>query len=302
MQKKLPTSDVGAIVGRFQVHELHEAHRSLIDTVLAQHDRVIIFLGLSPLRNTINNPLDYNTRKRMIQETYPDVEVYYIEDQHSDAVWSRNLDRELDKWCKPHQTVTLYGSRDSFIVHYTGKHLTVELESEIFISGTEIRRRIANSSTHTKDHRAGIIEASFNRFPTVYTTVDVAILDRDKRRVLMGRKKGEPGLRFIGGFADPNSDSFEADAKREVIEETGLEVGNLQYIGSFKIDDWRYRNEMDKIKTLFFTADYVFGRPEGADDIESVQWVPYDQIFPTQSILVMKEHMVLLNALIKHLS
>src|SRR3990172_9189558 len=116
------STDVGVIIGRFQIHELHEAHRDLINAVRAKHGRVIIFVGLSPLRNTPTNPLDFNTRKRMIQETYPDIEVYYVEDNPSDYIWSKNLDREITKWLKPFQTATLYGSRDSFIPSYTGKY------------------------------------------------------------------------------------------------------------------------------------------------------------------------------------
>lgn len=295
-----PRADVGVIIGRFQVHELHEAHQELINSVIARHDKVLIFIGLSPLRNTTNNPLDFSTRKRMIQELYPEIDVYYVEDQHSDLLWSNNLDREISRWCKPYQTVVLYGSRDSFIPHYTGKYPTVELEATKFISGTEQRRRISNKCASTSvEFRAGVIAASMDRFPTVYTTVDIAILDRVKRRVLMGKKRGEPGLRFIGGFASPTSKTFEEDAIREVMEETGLEVGNLQYIGSFTIDDWRYRKEVDKIRTLFYTAEYTFGRPEAADDIESVQWVEYVDIPNT---LIMKEHEPLIRVLQTKLS
>lgn len=284
-----PTSDVGVIVGRFQVHELHEAHRALIQTVRSAHDRTLVFIGLSPLRNTTSNPLDFNSRKRMFQETYPDLEVYYVEDSHSDELWSANLDREIGRWCKPYQTVTLYGSRDSFISHYNGKYNTIELESDTFISGTEIRRRIGNSFPSTKEFRAGVIAASFNRYPTVYTTVDVAVLDPARRLVLLGKKAGQEKLRFIGGFADVESSSFEADARREVMEEAGIEVGNLKYLGSILIDDWRYRNESDKIKTLFFTAEYSFGRPTAGDDIESVQWVSFDDLIQDK-IELMPEH------------
>ena len=34
-----PAADVGVIVGRFQVHELHQAHRELIQYVMDRHDR-----------------------------------------------------------------------------------------------------------------------------------------------------------------------------------------------------------------------------------------------------------------------
>jgi bifunctional NMN adenylyltransferase/nudix hydrolase len=299
--KTKPAEDVGILVGRFQVHELHEAHRDLIDTVRAKHDRVIIFVGLSPLRNTPSNPLDFNTRKRMILETFPDVEVYYVEDNASDEVWSRNLDRQIEKWLKPYQTAVLYGSRDSFIPHYRGKYKTQELESTKYISGTEIRRRIANSFTPTVEFRAGVISASLDRYVTCYPTVDIAILDRSKFRVLMGQKDGELYFRFIGGFSSPNSPSYEADARREVMEETGVAVDNLQYIGSTIISDWRYRKEQDKIKTLFFVADYQFGRPQADDDIAYVEWVSMAD-FMNDTVKVMPEHRPLVDMLVNYIS
>ncbi len=40
-------ADVGVIVGRWQVDDLHEAHTRLIEEVRAQHKKVIIFVGLS---------------------------------------------------------------------------------------------------------------------------------------------------------------------------------------------------------------------------------------------------------------
>lgn len=274
-----PSTDVGVIVGRFQVHELHEAHKALIDTVMKNHDSVLLFVGLTPLRGTTKDPLDFAARKRMIQEDYPNLDVYYIDDVYDDDRWSSNLDYQIDRWKKPHQTVTLYGSRDSFIPHYTGKFPTQEFESDIWVSGTTIRRRIANSFNPTKDFRAGMIAASFNRYPTCFPTVDIAVLDKENGNVLMVKKPDEDGWRFPGGFANPESPSYEADARREVAEETGVEIDGIKYIGSTLIDDWRYRNNTDQIKTLFFEATYIFGRPEGADDVELAMWVSLVDLF-----------------------
>jgi bifunctional NMN adenylyltransferase/nudix hydrolase len=291
--------DVGILIGRFQVHELHEAHKDLIDTVLAKHDRVIIFIGLSPLKNTVNNPLDFNTRKRMIQETYPDVEVYYVKDNPSDEAWSKSLDREINQFLKPYQTAVLYGSRDSFIPYYSGMFPVKELESTKYISGTEIRKRIANKYTNSAAFRAGAIAASLDRYPTCYPCVDIAIIDRSRGMVLLGKKEGEAELRFIGGFADPKSPNYETDARREVREETGVEVDGLVYVGSTIINDWRYRKETDKIKTLFFVGTYIHGRPQAADDIAHVEWVELSELIAGK-IKIMPEHQVLVEMLSKY--
>ncbi len=301
MTKLTGREDVGVIIGRFQVPELHEAHIQLINAVKDSHDKVIIFIGLSPLRNTRRNPLDFNARKRLIQERYPDIEIYYVENNRSDEIWSKNLDREISRWLKPHQTVVLYGSRDSFISSYHGKFPTRELEAKTFISGTEIRRRIANNYTPTKEFRAGVISSAFSKYPTAYTTVDVAVINFSKtpNMVLLGKKPQETELRFIGGFSSTTSLSFEEDAKREVMEESGIEIDSLQYIGSTLIKDWRYKDEDDVIKTIFFTASYTFGRPEAADDLEAVQWVPLLDLVDGK-IPVVEEHKVLVKMLNNH--
>ena len=59
MKRKEDKGDVGVIIARFQIPMLHEAHKELIDYVMDEHSRVIVFLGLSQARTTINNPLDF---------------------------------------------------------------------------------------------------------------------------------------------------------------------------------------------------------------------------------------------------
>jgi bifunctional NMN adenylyltransferase/nudix hydrolase len=287
--------DIGVIVGRFQVHELHQAHLDLINYVLDRHNKVVIVLGLSPLPVSTNNPLDFESRKQMILKWFPEVTVLYIKDMAEDEPWSKRLDALIKDVATPRQSVVLYGGRDSFIEHYHGHYPTQELVQTTFMSGTAQRKEIARSSTRASaDFRAGAIWASQSRFPTVYTTVDIAVLNEDRTRVLLGRKPGETLYRFLGGFADPASENFEHDARREVAEEGGIEVSDLRYIGSFNIDDWRYRNEPDRIRTMLFTAKYLHGRPTPGDDIEEVRWFDIDQAPPTN---IMPLHRPLMAAL-----
>lgn len=300
MQPAQEQYDVGVIVGRFQVHELHDAHRDLIQYVCDQHEKVVIFLGLSPLMVSSNNPLDFESRKQMILAEFPDANVLYIKDQPSDEVWSRKLDEMVGDVLTPSQSCVLYGGRDSFIEHYTGRYPTRELVQSQFFSGTAQRKAIARSRAKASpEFRAGVIWASQSRFPTAYTTVDVAIFKRSDRmtcsgpgdgylttKILLGRKPNESLYRLPGGFSDPTTPSFEQDARREAAEETGVEIGDLRYIGSRVQEDWRYRNEPDCIKTMLFTAKYVFGRPTPGDDIEEVRW--FD--FPVRPELVVPAH------------
>jgi bifunctional NMN adenylyltransferase/nudix hydrolase len=289
-EKVTKATDVAVIVGRFQVNELHEAHIDLITSVLNKHDRVLLFLGNSTIRNTLNNPLDYRARRTMIADKFPTVEIHYINDNPSDTAWTKNLDKLIGEQLLPMQTVTLYGSRDSFLKCYTGKYTTCELEATTFISGTEVRRRVCNNYPPTADYRAGMIAATAYRFPTAFQTVDIAVVN-DKGELLLARKPEEKKWRFIGGFSDPASVSLEEDAKREVQEEAGVEVGNITYLGSTLINDWRYRGEIDKIKTALFVAKYVFGKPEGADDVAEVKWVSINNL--TKNDIVEPHHVLI---------
>ena len=79
--------------------------------------------------------------------------------------------------------------------------------------------------------------------------------------------------RLPGWYSDPTDESFEAAALRELKEECGeLNVSPLRYEASFRVKDWRYKNERDKIITTLFSADLISGDPAGNDDIAEVQW------------------------------
>ena len=123
--------------------------------------------------------------------------------------------------------------------------------------------------------------AQLMRYPTSYTTVDVAIMDDDRKSIWLGKKKGEKQYRFIGGFSDPRSESLEADAKRETLEETHIVLSEPEYLLSTLIDDWRYRNSRDKIKTTFWIGDRIGGDPRPDDDIVEIAKFDLDEfVYP----------------------
>lgn len=298
-----PKYDVGVLVGRFQVDELHDGHKKIIEYVLSNHHKVIVFLGVSPLKCTIKNPLDFEARKQMIVDLNPNINVLYIKDQPSDETWSKNLDSQIRDLIGPSQTVVLYGGRDSFIKCYTGKYPTSELMSDIIVSGSQIRDNISNTVKASSDFRKGVIWATCNQYPKCYTTVDIAIVDSEKKKVLLARKPNESLYRFVGGFVDPG-ETLEHAANREVIEETGLEVANIEYLTSFVQSDWRYRSERDKITTAFFRGYYVFGSPTPKDDICELRWFTYQELIDirdtdTISNCIEKVHHNLFNYFVK---
>jgi bifunctional NMN adenylyltransferase/nudix hydrolase len=298
------TYAIGALVGRFQVHELHEAHKYLIDQVAENHKKVILFLGVPKVVGTKKNPLDFDTRKRMIQHHYPDIVILALPDFGDDRRWSSELDKRA-KEIYPIGDILLYGGRDSFIPYYKngGGHFDCkELEEYgTFLSGTEVRRRVSEQVENSNDFRAGVIYQAYNQYPKVHPCVDVAILDESEEKVLLAKRPFEDGWRFIGGFSKPTDKSFEHTVRRKISEDAGinLSVQYPRYIGSCQIPDWRYRNEEDKILSMFFITKKEFGRIDPSDDVSELKWWDISELEKDEKIIT-KEHKILLDMFLKN--
>jgi bifunctional NMN adenylyltransferase/nudix hydrolase len=289
----------GAVVGRFQSPYLHPGHEAVIKQVLQKHENLVIFVGLPAGQHSDKNPLDFTTRKLMIQASYPNAIILPLKDMKSDWDWSKELDRRLSEVIGVHSAV-LYGGRDSFIPHYHGKFPVSEFVApDIIWSATAIREEVIQKSIGSEDFRAGVIYGITNRYPSPYPTVDVAIT-RDGN-VLMGKKRNENGFRFVGGFVDPTDESYLAAAKREAAEETGgsLELSDWRYVCDMRIDDWRYRSTREKVMTIFYTCECSFGTPEATDDIAFLKWVPVTELCNTE---IEPEHQPLVKAFIDYLN
>jgi len=169
--------NIGATVGRFQVAELSAGHRFLIDTLISNHDRAVVFLGISEFQGTKYDPLNFDVRARMFQAEFPGIIVLPIKDCPSDEVWSKTLDDKLTEIFPVVKTVTFYGGRDSFLPHYKGQHRLSELSSkEEYCSGTAHRSEIGRNPRYTADFRSGVIYATENAWPQVRSTVDIAVV------------------------------------------------------------------------------------------------------------------------------
>ncbi len=268
----------GVIIARFQTPSLHEGHLQLIKEVKTKHNRLIIVLGVSPIKGGRKNPLDYYTRERMIKKLFPEVIVLPLSDQPSDKGWSRKLDEMLGNNFN-NETFILYGSRDSFIPFYSGRFPTADLPPVQDFNATAQREAISDKVFDTEEFRAGIIYSTYNLYPKVYPTVDIALFRNNRSELLLGRKSAESAWRLPGGFTDPEDMSFDIAAKRELLEECGpVETSPMQYELSLQMDDWRYRSEVDKIITTLFSTDLLFGEPAADDDLADMRWVKVDAI------------------------
>ena len=274
---------IGALVGRFQVHELREAHHYLIDQVVKNHKKVILFLGVPKVVGTKKNPLDFESRKKMIQHHYPEIVILALPDFGDDKRWS------------------LYGGRDSFIPYYKnggGQFDCQELDQYTFVSGTEVRKMVSSEVKDSADFRAGVIYQSYNQYPKVHPCVDVAIMENDK--VLLAKRPYEDAWRFIGGFSKPTDTSYEHTARRKVSDDVGgnLAITDLKYIGSVQVPDWRYQSEEDKIMTILYKTTKGWGRIEPSDDVSELKWFDIKEL---EKLDIVSEHKVLMTMFLEDL-
>ena len=103
-------------------------------------------------------------------------------------------------------------------------------------------------------------------------TVDCVIYD-PAGRVLLVRRKNDP---FQGSFALPGGfvdigETIEAACRREVREETGLEVNDLQLVGVYSDPGRDPRGHT--ASTVFLAKLPVAASPIAGDDAAAAEWV-----------------------------
>lgn len=312
-----PEGNVGVIIGRFQAPDMHEGHRGIFDTVIRNHKKVLVLICSKPdVLSTRKNPMDYFTRMKMIQADYPDVALLPLRDMQSDHDWSDVVDSKVAEMFGGHESAVLYGSRDAFIPGYHGRYPTVKLAASVNVSATEAREAASNEVRAHSEFRRGVVYDAHNKHAAVIPTVDIAVITeqwvvfkgetpegRMIKQIALGRKKTDPkGLwRLPGGFVDPRHDStFEEAALRELKEEMGisLNVTDMEYVGSHKIDDWRYRDEVDKIVTTLFTTQRLWGPLTPGDDLDEAQWF---SLYDFDTSILVEEHKPLIQLVTTHL-
>jgi bifunctional NMN adenylyltransferase/nudix hydrolase len=302
--------EIGVLIARMQTPRLHSVHKHLLDTVCANHKKVIIFLGIPVVEQTKRNPLDFATRKAMLQHDYPHVTILPLRDQRDNKVWSYILDQKITEPFG-NRSALLYGARDSFIPFYHGRYKTVELvgnDKQDLISGSSIRESVSRHVGETEEFRNGVIYANYGRYPIIMPCADIVVHNPTDNTILLGRKPNENQFRFIGGHVEVTDSCYEAAALKELSEEAkGIavceDITTLKYICSGKINDWRHSKETSEIFSTLFLATKQSGRAEAADDIEEVIWKSIYELrdYETYSKFIVPEHLEFFGKLVNYM-
>ncbi len=114
-----------------------------------------------------------------------------------------------------------------------------------------------------------------------HVTPAILVLVYDGERVLLTHKPGwDKRYSCIAGFTEPG-ETLEECAQREIYEEVGLEVTDVEYIGS---QSWPFPHQL----MVGFVARYVSGEIRIEEqELDDAKWFPIDelpQLPPPQSL------------------
>ncbi len=142
--------DVGLICGRFQT--FHKGHEKLVDTGRMLCDRLLILIGSAQECGTERNPLNINTRTKMLKEIYgdsPNIIIYGLADMTDEndirTEWGKYLLNNVDRYIFKNPEVMIYGNDESRSAWFDKSDLknTTELiinRAELPISATMLRQ------------------------------------------------------------------------------------------------------------------------------------------------------------------
>ena len=111
----------------------------------------------------------------------------------------------------------------------------------------------------------------------------VAAFVVDSGRVLLGKRAFEPDAGrwdLLGGFLDEGEDPLDG-LRRELLEETGLEIEPGEFLGSY-VDS--YGALGTAVLNLVYEAHIVSGEMVPADDVAELRWFQTDDIPPPDEL------------------
>jgi len=137
-------------------------------------------------------------------------------------------------------------------------------------------RFCANCGAPTEPHDAGherhCPACDAHHFPRTDPVVIVRVTD-DRDRLLLGRQGRWPEGRFslLAGFVEPG-ETLEEAVRREVAEESGVELGEVSYIAS---QPWPFPSSL----MLGFSALATGGDPApGDNELAEVRWFEREEV------------------------
>lgn len=274
------------LIGRFQ--PFHEGHRFLVETALAQFDRLIIVIGSAERARSTLNPFTYNERVQIIKANLESslTRIDFIAAQdifYDEPLWYHLVHTSVMKMAGAEQAITLIGHNKDFSSYYLQEfpHWSyLEVENYQGISATPIRQDYLlageinkkSFSKITQKFLANFLstpefkwlqsEAKFLKiykeswsaapYPPIFVTTDTVCICN--QHILLIKRKYHPGQGLYalpGGFVEPN-EWIKAGLIRELLEETQIQVlpaTLLNGIINLQVFDYPGRSQIGRVIT-----------------------------------------------------
>jgi ADP-ribose pyrophosphatase YjhB (NUDIX family) len=140
------------------------------------------------------------------------------------------------------------------------------------------------SELRRDDQRVECSECGFVAYASSKPTAG-ALCEDDQRRLLLVRRAHEPfkGRWDIpGGFLEEGEHPLEG-IRRELREETGLEVEPIEFLGVW-MDRYGGDSTAEATLNLYWTARVIGGQPQAADDVSELRWFDADELPPPDDL------------------
>lgn len=116
--------------------------------------------------------------------------------------------------------------------------------------------------------------------PHIFVTVDVVVTRRyeGEIQILLIQRKNEPFQNYWalpGGFVDKN-EHIEAAAKRELLEETNIQLFQVKQIGAFGDPNRDPRHHT--LSVAYYGEVDALAEAKAQDDAKSVQWFSLNEL------------------------
>ena len=144
---------------------------------------------------------------------------------------------------------------------------------------------------HKKNERALICpECGHTSFPRINPIVIAAVTDGDKLLVARYNKKhfnpGSDQYVLLAGYVEIG-ESYEDTVRREIREETGLEIRKLQYVGS---QPWPF--SQTAIAGVYVEADSRKPLCIQEDELSELLWVRREELPPRKNLTSMTDNLI----------